>query len=266
MLSSVFAKNLYDMRRGLMGWSISILLMNLWIVTFFPAIRESASALDQYLQNLPPAFLALMGDTASFTTLEGFLSVELFAFFWPALTLAFAIASGAGSIGAEEESGTLDLLLSHPIPRWRLLLEKFAALMVFSGIAIGAGLLGLILGTLFVDEAIDIGNLAAAVLSIWLLTLLFATLTLALTGVGLRKGAAAGIGAGVAAISFLINTLGPLADLPETLRRVSPWHYYDGGAALTGGLSLGNSALLAGLVIAFLAVALFGFQRRDLAV
>ena len=266
MLSSVFGKNLYDMRRGLIGWSISILLMNLWIVTFFPAIRESASALDQYLQNLPPAFLALMGDTASFTTIEGYLSVELFTFFWPALTLAFAIAAGAGTIGAEEESGTLDLLLSHPIPRWRLLLEKFAAVMVFSGIAIGAGLLGLILGTLFVEENIDFGNLAGAVLSIWLLTLLFATLSLALTGVGLRRGAAAGIGAGVAALTFLINTLGPLADLPEGLRRVSPWYYYDGGSALSEGLSLGNSALLAGLVIAFLAVALVGFQRRDLAV
>jgi len=266
MLSSVFGKNLYDMRRGLIGWSISILLMNFWIVTFFPAIRESASALDQYLQNLPPAFLALMGDTASFSTIEGFLSVELFTFFWPILTLAFAIAAGAGMIGTEEESGTLDLLLSHPIPRWRLLLEKFSAVMVFSGIAIGAGLLGLILGTLLVEENIAFGNLAGAVLSIWLLTMLFATLSMALTGVGLRRGTAAGIGAGVAAITFLINTLGPVADLPESLRRLSPWYYYDGGEALTEGLSLGNSALLTGLVIAFLAIALFGFQRRDIAV
>jgi ABC-2 type transport system permease protein len=117
-----------------------------------------------------------------------------------------------------------------------------------------------------VEENIDFGNLAGAVLSIWLLTLLFATLSLALTGVGLRRGAAAGIGAGVAALTFLIDTLGPLADLPEGLRRVSPWYYYDGGSALSEGLSLGNSALLAGLVIAFLAVALVGFQRRDLAV
>ncbi len=266
MLSSVFGKNLYDMRRGLIGWSISILLMNLWIVTFYPAIRDSAFALDQYLQNLPPAFAALLGETASFNTIEGFLTVELFTFFWPALTLAFAIGSGAGTIGGEEESGTLDLLLSHPVPRWRVLLEKFAALTVFSGIAIGAGLLGLILGTLFVNEAIDLGKLGAAILSIWLLTLLFGTLSLALTGVGLHRGAAAGIGAGVAALSFLINTLGPLADLPESLRRVSPWYYYDGGVALTEGLKLGNAALLAGLVIVFLAVALFGFQRRDLAV
>ena len=266
MLSSVFAKNLYDTRRGLIGWSISILLMNLWIVTFYPAIRDSASALDQYLQNMPPAFAALIGGTASFTTIEGFLTVELFTFFWPALTLAFAIGSGAGTIGGEEESGTLDLLLSHPVPRWRLLLEKFAALTVFSGIAIGAGLVGLVLGTLIVDEAIDLGNLGAAVLNIWLLTLLFGTLSLALTGVGLRRGAAAGIGAGVAAISFLINTLAPLADLPESVRRVSPWFYYDGGQALTEGLKLGNVVLLAGLVIAFLAVALVGFQRRDLAV
>ena len=121
MLASVFGKTLYDMRRGLIWWSISLLLMNLWMVSLYPVIQESAEALEQYLSNLPPTFSALVGEAATFSTIEGYLSVELFTFFLPMLTLAFAIVYGAGAIGGEEDSGTLDLLLAHPIPRWRVL-------------------------------------------------------------------------------------------------------------------------------------------------
>jgi ABC-2 type transport system permease protein len=263
---SVFAKNLYDLRRGLFWWAAGLLLMNLWLVSLFPTIQESAAPLQQYLDSLPATFRALIGESATFTTLEGYLTVELFAFFWPALTIGFAIAHGSGAIGAEEESGTLDLLLSHPLPRRKLLLEKFAAVAVFSGLAILAGLLGLVLGAALVETSVDYVKVAAAVLDLWLLTVLFAAFTLALTGLGLRRGAAAGIGAGVTAVTFLLNTMGPMADLPDVLRRITPWYYYGGGAALKDGLAPGNTVLLAALVVVFLGIALFGFQRRDLAV
>ena len=266
MLASVFGKTLYDMRRGLIWWSISLLLMNLWMVSLYPVIQESAEALEQYFSNLPPTFSALVGEAATFSTIEGYLSVELFTFFLPMLTLAFAIVYGAGAIGGEEDSGTLDLLLAHPIPRWRVLAEKFVAVLAFTAVAVLAGYVGIILGAMLVDVKIEPWKVGAATLNLGLLTVLFGTFTLALTGVGLRRGSAAGIGAGLAAITFLMNTLAPIADLPEQFRKVSPWFYYDGGATLREGLKLGNSALLAGLVLVFLLVALYGFQRRDIAV
>ena len=48
--------------------------------------------------------------------------------FW--LLAVFAIGAGAALIGGEEAQGTMDLLLSYPIRRWRVVAEKFAALVV----------------------------------------------------------------------------------------------------------------------------------------
>ena len=266
MLGSVFSKTLFDMRRGLIWWSVGLILTNLMIVLIFPSIEESSAALTEYMNNLPPALLALFGDIANFTTMEGYLGLELFSFFLPALTLAFGVAYGGSAIGSEEDSGTLDVLLSYPVSRRSVLTQKFGAITVFAVLVLVASTIGLLVGVAMVDSSIDIVNLAAAVLNVGLLTLLFGTLALALTGVGLSRGAASGITAGLAAITYLMNTLAPLADLPEAVRHVTPWYYYDAVEILQSGPEPVNAAvLLAGIVI-LLVIGLVGFQRRDIAV
>ena len=45
---------------------------------------------------------------------------------FPALFLVASVGNGAGSIAGEEERGTLDLLLSEPLSRTRIAVEKLA--------------------------------------------------------------------------------------------------------------------------------------------
>ncbi|MFV1858033.1 MAG: ABC transporter permease subunit [Anaerolineales bacterium] len=266
MLASVFGKTLFDMRRGLIWWSIGLVLTNLMIVLVFPSIEESSAALTEYMDNLPPAMLALFGDIQNFTTMEGYLGLELFSFFLPALTLGFGIAYGGSAIGSEEDSGTLDVLLSYPISRRSVLTQKFGALSVFALLVLVASTIGLLLGVAMVDSTVDAANLAAAVLNVGLLTLVFGTMTLALTGLGLNRGAASGIAAGLAAVTFLMNTLAPLADLPDAVRHVTPWYYYDASEVLLSGFVPVNAAVLLVAIVVLLVIGLVGFQRRDIAV
>ncbi len=266
MLTSVFAKNLYDMRRGLIWWSVGLILTNFLIVSIFPSIEESSAALTEYMDNLPPAMVALFGDIQEFATMEGYLGLELFGFFLPALTLGFGIAYGGGVIGSEEDRGTLDLLLSYPISRRSVLTQKFGAIAVFALLVLVTSTLGLLLGVALVDATVDIGNLAAAVLNVGLLTLVFGTLALALTGVGLSRGAASGISAGLAAITFLMNGLAPLAGLPDAIRHITPWYYYDASEVLLTGFVPANAAVLVVAIVTLLVIGLLGFQRRDIAV
>ena len=266
MLSNVFSKSLFDMRRGLIWWSVGLILINLMIVLIFPSIAESSAALTEYMNNLPPAFLALFGEIANFSTMEGYLGLELFSFFLPALTLAFGIAYGGSAIGSEEDSGTLDVLLSYPVSRRSVLAQKFGAIAVFAIIVLVASTAGLLLGVAMVDSSIDIVNLAAAVLNVGLLTLLFGTLALALTAVGLSRGAASGISAGLAAVTYLMNSLAPVADLPNVLRHVTAWYYYDAVEVLQSGPEPVNVAVLLVGIVILLVIGMVGFQRRDIAV
>jgi ABC-2 type transport system permease protein len=266
MLANVFSKTLFDMRRGLIWWSVGLVLVNLMIVMIYPAIEDSSEALTEYMNNLPPALLAFFGDMQTMATLEGFLGLELFSFFLPALTLAFGIAYGGSAIGSEEDSGTLDVLLSYPVSRSSVLVQKFGAITIFTLLVLVASTIGLLIGVVMVDTSIDAGNLAAAVLNVGLLTLFFGTLTLALTGVGLNRGAASGISAGLAAITFLMNGLAPLADLPDAIRHVTPWYYYDAVEVLLSGFVPINAAVLLLGIVILLVIGLVGFQRRDIAV
>ena len=181
MLASVFSKTLYDMRHGLIWWSVGLALTNFLIVLIFPSIEESSAALTEYMGNLPPALTAMFGNIQDFTTMEGYLGLELFSFFLPALTLAFGIAYGGSAIGSEEDSGTLDVLLSYPISRRSVLTQKFGAIAVFAILVLATSFIGLLLGVALVDSTIDVANLAGAVLNVALLTLLFGSMTLALT-------------------------------------------------------------------------------------
>jgi len=266
MLASVFSKTLFDMRRGLIWWSVGLILTNLMIVLIFPSIQASSAALTEYMNNLPPAMVALFGDIQSFNTMEGFLGLELFSFFLPALTLGFGIAYGGSVIGSEEDSGTLDLLLSYPISRRSVLAQKFGAITVFALLVLVASTIGLLLGVVMVDSSIDAVNLAGAVLNVGLLTLFFGTLALALTGLGLNRGAASGIAAGLAAITFLMNSLAPLADLPSVVQHITPWYYYDAVEVLQSGPEPVNTAVLLVGIAILLVIGLVGFQRRDIAV
>jgi ABC-2 type transport system permease protein len=58
----------------------------------------------------------------------GYLQGTLFALLGPLLAVMMAVAAGARAIAGDEEAGTLELLLAHPVSRTRLLLERFGAL------------------------------------------------------------------------------------------------------------------------------------------
>ncbi len=265
MLRCVFLKTLRDMRVALVWWAVGLGLMNLWLVTLYPSIAQ-ASGLEQYMESMPESFLAMFGvtDAVMITTLGGFLTLELMSAFLPALTLAFGISFGGTLISREEDEGSLDLLLSNPIPRWRVALEKFAALAVFTVLVMLASYLGLAAGVQVADvDGSDIHLLDGAI-SLSALTLFFGALAFCLTCLKRARGLAIGASAGLAVATFFTTNLGDLAHLPDWSRRLSPWTYYDGGRVLIDGLAWGNIAVLLGLTVLLLALALWGFSQRDL--
>ena len=137
MLNNVYLKTLRDMRRSMFWWVAGMFVFTLWFVTIFPSIQESNVDFQAYIDSFPESFRAMFGiDQVDFTTLEGYLSMELFSMFYPVLVLAFAVSYGAGLLGGEEESGTLELLLATPTPRWHVMLSKFAALVTFTVIVL----------------------------------------------------------------------------------------------------------------------------------
>jgi ABC-2 type transport system permease protein len=64
---------------------------------------------------------ASMGDAS---TLIGFLHIELFSMILPSALVAFAAGTASGFTAGEESRGTIDILLSYPVSRRRVVLER----------------------------------------------------------------------------------------------------------------------------------------------
>jgi ABC-2 type transport system permease protein len=263
-LRTVFAKTLRDQRRSLMWWAIALIGTVLMYAAFWPNVHDNADAFDEYLRNMPEAIRNLIGGL-DFGTPEGYLQSELFSFMGPILFLVYAIGAGARAIAGEEQEGTLDLLLSTPTSRRRVLLDKFWALVAATFLLVGLTWASIaVFGAPF-DLTLDTEGLLATCVNLFLLALAFGSIALAIGAATGNKTLAIGAPSGFALASFLVKTFAPSVDALEPLNLLSPFHYYIDHDPLRTGFNGVDVLVLASISVVAVAGALVTFERRDLA-
>jgi ABC-2 type transport system permease protein len=260
----VLAQGLRDRRRSLVWWSVGVALYIAFIAAVYPSIA-SAPGLADLEKQMPESIMALMGASDfSFTTGAGYVSGELFGFMIPIFILILTIGTGAAAIGGAEDRGTLDLLLSHPVRRRRVLFES-AILVAVEAVVFGAVI---VLALSIADPIADLGigtmNLVGAVTGIVLLGIALGWLSLAIgAATGSRALALAATGS-FAALAFLASSLSGLVDFLHTVRWISPFWYATSGAPLVHGYTWWYASVLIGAAVMVLAVGAVLFERRNL--
>ena len=265
MLNSVLLKTLRDQRRTFLWWSAGLSAVNALIIILYPSV-EDVPELDAIMESMPEALARLfMGDVVNLTSPEGYLNSQLFILVLPLLFLVFTIGRGSGAIAGEEERGTLDLLLSLPVRRSQVVLEKFVA-MVAATMALGfVSWLSMAAAALAVGMEIDFVRLGEVTLSCTLLGLAFGAMALALGCAKGSRGLCLGVTSALAIAAYFLNALAPIAESLEPAQKLSPFYLYIGADPLTSGLNFVHAGVLTGLTTAFLAIGVVLFGRRDLA-
>lgn len=264
MLHSVALKTLRDYRRSLVWWALGIVGFVALYVAIYPTVRDLPD-IDELLDSYPEALRAFIGASSGldFSSPQGYLQTEAFSFLLPLLLLLFGIGAGANAIAGEEERGTIELLLGAPLRRERLVLEKLAAVcsaVVLLGIVTWAALW---LGALAVGMDIAAAKLAAATTSLVLLALVFTTLALLIGAATGSKGLAVAVASGLALAAYVLDSLANLVEQLEPLQPLSPFYLYRAAEPLRHGLDPVHALALAGLSLAFAALAPAAFGRRD---
>lgn len=264
MRRSVFGKMLWDQRRSLLGWAIGITVVGTFYAAFYPMVNTPE--MRQALESYPQGMLEALGMTDA-TSVAGYLGSTTFGLLGPTLIIVFAAAIGGSAIAGDEEQGRLDLVLAHPISRWNVLAQRFAA--------IGAAMLGvcLILAATLIAISGPFGlgevspvNFVATSVQLAVFGLLFGGLAIAAGAASGRRSVAFALVAIVGVIGFFGNNLGPSIEGLEWLQRLSPFYYYSGGEPLRNGFQAIDTGVL--LIVALVLVGLGGlrFDRRDVAV
>ena len=178
MVHSLFGKLLRDWRLPLLGTALGLALYTLLVMGIFQSIRQPLEALEA--SQPPPLLQALGADQNPRTTLPDWLNVTGFSLAFPGALGVLAVFMGSRAIAGEIESGSLDLLLSRPVPRARLVWHSFTALA--AGLALQGVVIWLEVASLALVWRIPVNllNLAGATLNLALLSLVFGAFALAL--------------------------------------------------------------------------------------
>ena len=258
-----FKHSLRRLRGQIIGWSIGLTLYGLMMISLYDTL-QGIEGLAEIIASYPPELMAFFGDMAAIVTPAGYLDIYYFSYMTLIIGI-FAIGAGAGLLVGDEEKGILDLVLAHPISRTALFWGRVLGLVTATVIILLIGWLSWAIPAGGTGLNVTRVQLLQPFLPLLAVLLLFATLALLLSML-LPSARLAGMVTGALLVAnFLLDGLAQLNEELESVVRLTPLYYYQGGSAIHGIEWEWLAGLL--LVAALLAVAAWAlFQRRDIRV
>ncbi|HLO36826.1 MAG TPA: ABC transporter permease subunit, partial [Candidatus Deferrimicrobium sp.] len=270
-LGSVFGKTVRDSRLGLLVMTTllgGIVLAGGGTMVSTYGSLDTRRELAMLSSTLPPILRGLYGDPVNVDTLGGFISWHYGAYF-ALLAGLWSILALSSTLAGEARRGSLEIVLTAPLPRRVVALEKVAGHLLalvaaMTLVAIAAWVSGTVFAKMPGDEippAAAIG-FAAGLLAKGLVAGSVAFALASFVG----RGAAAGLAGGLMLAGYVLNSyraLVPAFDVPANLT----WFAWTRDHVPLAGRFDWTSVVLALVVsAALLAIGVEGFARRDVGV
>lgn len=253
----------FEARRRLKGalyLAGGIAAFALLFVSFFPSIEQIDT--EAYTESMPELFREMF-DLTAIGSIEGFLAVEIYQFIWVLLLPLYVAYLAAGLVAGDADAERLDVLLSLPLSRTRILLEKTASL---TPVLLAPNLLVppvVYAGVLALGESIDpVALVAVHALSLpYLLACAaigVAVSVLVMDGDLARRGALGAIFG-----LYLLDSLSVVAER-DWIGAISPMRYYDPTEIMVDGeYDLVGVGALCLIAVVALGVAVVRFRQVD---
>jgi beta-exotoxin I transport system permease protein len=261
MRTDIARLDLANRRRSLVGYCLGMAVYALVVVAMYPAFKTSTS-LDKLIQADSTA-AALFGVTGRISSSGGWLNGNIYANFFPLILLLLTIGYGAASLAGQDEDGTLGLLAVLPVRRTAIVVQKAAAMaMQAAALTVTVAVL-VVIGRSFQLD-VTIANTASVSAAIFLMGLDFGLVAMAAGALTGKRGAAIGTGTALAAASYLVSSLAPVASWIRPGRYASLFYWSVGNSQITHGVTPGDYAILIITGLCALAAAMIAFRRLDL--
>ena len=265
MTGVIFLNTLRRSWMQMLYWGAGLGLMALFtaaMVPFFDSMK-----MVELIQGLPPILLAAAGydaDLQVLATTEGIITIGFFG----ELMLIFAacpVVMGMRISANDEDDGVMEVLLSLPLPRWRVIVER---LLAFSLLLVAVSALvyaGLWLGVALANVELDMARMATVVFNVVPVLIFVLAFTALMTALFRRRQRALAVTIVFVVASFMVDVLAGIVDggLSQTLLAISFFSYYDPGDILQHGLDQGKTLLTGALALLLALGAVWAFQRRD---
>lgn len=261
-MTTVVRYMLIRLRGQIIGWGLALAVLAFIVASLYHTVVQMREQLEKLISTLPRELLAFVGSLDRFFNPTGYLDTRYFSYM-PLILGVFAVVIGSGLIASDEENGTLDLILAHPIRRAELFIGRWLA---FLGALVGilfTTWLGLVIAIGLSSIQLNGFEVALPFISLFGILMWFGGLALMLSMIVPSRRMAASLSGLVLVASYFITTLAPVSADLAALAQWSPITYYQGGSAMNS-FNIGDFVSLILISIVFAAIGLWLFQRRDI--
>ena len=261
-----FVLFLHEIKRNkasLIIWSMALAWMLAICVVIYPEMQTQMGDLGAMFSDMGAFSDAFGMDMLNFGEFMGYFGVEI----GNTLGLGGALLAGIIGISAlsrEERDGTAELLLTLPITRARVLLEKLA-FSIFHILVVNLScVLVSSLAIVAIDVEADAGKIALIFLANIIMQLEIMMITFGISAC-LRKNSI-GIGIGISFGLYFLNILSNLEDSLEFVGKMTPFGYANSGYIIEHG-RIESLPLVIGIILSGLGIALafVKYTKKDIA-
>jgi ABC-2 type transport system permease protein len=256
-LVALVGAHLSDRRRSIIAWGLPLGLMSAFIVAIFPSVED---ALSKVTQDYPTSLKEAFG-IGELTNVEQYLQAEMLSLIVPLALGYLAVRAISSGLSGAAETGRLDVLLSAPVSRSRLVAAgliataiELAAVLAVTGLLTGVG-------SILSGAGLSLGPAVAGFANVWPLALVFAGLGVVATAWSLRTSVVTGSVAGVLVSMYVIDLIGRLDPDLSGVRYVSVFKYY--GNAIEDGINPLAFVGVTAVAVLLAAIGAWLFERRD---
>ena len=259
---TIFKKELRAGWVSFAAWAVIVGGLMAICVGLYPSMSDSMGDVSELFAGMGDFSAAFGLDKLQYGSMLGFYGVECGNILGLGGALYTALTA-VGLLAGEEGGHTAEFLLTHPVSRLRVCLEKLLALLVLIlgmnlvCFACGAG------GILAIGEDVDWNGLLRYHGALLLVQLQTGALCFGLSAF-LRRGGL-GLGMGLAALLYFLGLFLNLDQGLDWLRFFTPFYYADAARVFAGEALAGPVASGCALGAVGIALGLWQYGRKDIA-
>ena len=241
-------------------WSFSIAAMIFMVTLMYPEMKSQMDSVTSMFASMGSFSAAFGLDRLSFGSIEGFFAIECGTMMLLGSSF-FAAITAMSSLAGEEKDKSSEFLLTLPLSRVRIALEKLLALFVLLTLMTLLCCAVSIAGIMLTGENIDIGLLISFFVSYYLCDAAVILLTSALSAV-VKTGL--GLPLGLVLVLYFLNLAANISDKASFFKYITPFSFTEGSDLIAEGLSWKYMVIPMIFSLLSYVLALVYYTRKDI--
>ena len=262
MLSSIFLKTLYGLRWQVLGWSLGIMFIVFVTVALYNSFTQTG--FEEVVSSMPEQLRGLLGSPDNYKSVSGYLAQQIFGLKVVMFLVVMSVLLFISVSATDEESGRLQTLLTLPVTRTKVYIQKLLAVLFSIGIVNIALVAALYLGLAVIQKEADNFRVMESVVNLWLACSTIGIIGFSLAMLSGKKGLSVAVASGYALFCIIMSSLAPAVDSLKDIDKLSLLHYYNNPQIMQHGLDITHVIIIGIVFLILTLVGWIGFTRRSI--